>query len=150
MEIIYKTSINKQFKTNEDYKIRVDSTENLIQWTIYAHAPKDMHFKAADQYGLGGEHYNEKQSFEDFYTKPKKEIDPLKKELIYLLIDESKSTKEITEKMKVLTTSNEITFTKEVYRSKVLYVITIDDSSFKISCADKEDIAKVDLLSQLL
>ncbi|GAA5221644.1 hypothetical protein [Membranihabitans marinus] len=79
MQIIYKTSINKQFKSNEDYKLRVDSTENLIQWTIYAHAPKDMHFKAADQYGLGGEHYNEIQSFEDFYTNPKNEIDPIKR-----------------------------------------------------------------------
>ncbi|GAA5221645.1 hypothetical protein GCM10025777_22750 [Membranihabitans marinus] len=70
--------------------------------------------------------------------------------MIYLLIDESKSTKEIAEKMKVLITSNEITFTKEVCRSMVLYVITIDDSSFKISCTDKKDIAKVDLLSNLL
>ena len=150
MEIIYKTSINEQFQTNEDYKLRVDSTENLIQWTIYAHAPKDMHFKAADQYGLGGEHYLEKQSFEDFYINPKYEIDPKKKEFISLLINESKNIKEIAEKMKALATSNEITLTKKDYISIVLYIITIDDFSFKISCTEKEDIAKVDLLSNLL
>lgn len=150
MEIVYKTTINEQFGTNEDHILRVDSTENLIQWTIYAHAPKDMHFKAADQYGLGGEHYNKKQSFEDFYTNPSYEIDPIKKELIYLLINESKSTKENTEKMKALATSNKITLTKTDYITMVLYVIKINDSSLKISCTNKKDIGKVDLLSHLL
>jgi hypothetical protein len=150
MEITYKTSINKQFKTNEDYKIRVDSTENLIQWTIYAHAPKDMHFKAADQYGLGGEHYLEKQSFEDFYTNPKMEIDRIKKELIYLLIKEFRNIQEIGTKIKALATSNEIDITKKDYTSIVLYTITMDDFSLKISCTNKKDIEKLDLLSQLL
>ena len=107
-----------------------------------------MHFKAADQYGLGGEHYLEKQSFEDFYTNPKYEIDPIKKEFISLLIKESKNIKEIATKMKALATSNEITFTKKDYISIVLYIITIDDISFKISCSDKKDIAKLDLFSQ--
>jgi len=150
MKIIYKSSTNRQFRTIEDYKLRVDSTKNLIQWTIYAHAPKDMHFKAADQYGLGGEHYIAEQSFEDFYTNPKYDIDHIGKEFIDLIIQDSELNKEVSAKMRALATSHEITLTRKDYTSLVLYEITIDDFSFNISCSDKKDIAKLDLLSHTL
>lgn len=148
MEIFYKTTKHDRFDSKIEYLLDVDIPTQEIEWIIYPHAPKSLHFKAADQYGLGGKYHNGKQSLKDFYANPSYEIDPIKKELIFMTCKDAEDIDDMVTQIQSLIYPQNLKLTKSIILTFCFYELKLDEQVlFRISTATEEEHIKLDLFS---
>lgn len=76
-----------QFGTPNLYILRVDMELQEVKWMEFPEAPDDMHWKKADEYGIGGYYEFEKQSFEEFFSEPSRELNEQTRSLIVAILN---------------------------------------------------------------
>ncbi|MFK8011463.1 MAG: hypothetical protein AB8B80_05445 [Marinicellaceae bacterium] len=78
VKIYYKSEEDKYFENYEmsaQYYIVIDLQQKKVMWYYHLPLPKGMHWKAGDQMGgLGADHHNKSQTFEEFIENPFHEI----------------------------------------------------------------------------
>lgn len=65
---------NKKFGVDPSYHIDLDFEERTVEWSYYLSLPEGVHWKKGDEMGLGSEHHEKTQSFDEFIIKPSKNI----------------------------------------------------------------------------
>ncbi|MGJ8657357.1 MAG: hypothetical protein ACSHX6_12990 [Akkermansiaceae bacterium] len=64
----------KKSKVDPSYYIDLKFDDRTVHWSFYLPLPEGMHWKKGDEMGLGSEHHESTQHFDDFLIKPYKEL----------------------------------------------------------------------------
>ncbi|MGB1259955.1 MAG: hypothetical protein ACPG6P_07950 [Akkermansiaceae bacterium] len=65
---------DRKFDVGASYYIDLNPETKEVSWVFYLALPEGMHWKKGDETGLGSEHFERHQSYEEFIQAPYKSL----------------------------------------------------------------------------
>lgn len=149
MNVLYKITRDEKFDCKIEHLLELSEDLKTVEWIILPHPPKDMHFKAADQYGLGGKYHNGKQSIADFHKEPTYEINPIAKDIIFQIINTSIGLIQKVNEIKSITQSKRMDFSIDADYYFPTYTFKLE-GKILFSIKDVKDRKKEEAIESLI